>query len=380
MVDSLGRGPPARQGGSAARKVGATLCGLSDGFLQQRPCSTPRRRCAQAEAQSAHDTAPTPCPTRGPCRPDLEPRRPVRHLRPLGGRGRGPGRRARRPAPVHGAARRECGDFASLPGPGRVAAAALHEGGHVCPPAQCAGRHPYALPGRHGACDGFERPHRSRPRLRRRRDPRPAGRPRGCLSCRRPGAGRAPGGPRATAGAKAAPAGGADREGPGRTGRTAGRTLADLPALQVRRHPVPGLQRRPRPDPPQCLQPVRVDLRLAPRHQRAARGLAVLQRRAEGLQPDLGRRLRHRDRQERGAGPPARLPRHRNQPAAAAPGAAALYLDILDILQAEVAPHMRRYARLRRRVLGLDKLLYCDIKAPLDPDFNPPSASTRHAS
>jgi oligoendopeptidase F len=32
---------------------------------------------------------------------------------------------------------------------------------------------------------------------------------------------------------------------------------------------------------------------------------------------------------------------------------------------------MQRYARLRRRVLGLDKLLYCDIKAPLDPDFNP---------
>ena len=45
--------------------------------------------------------------------------------------------------------------------------------------------------------------------------------------------------------------------------------------------------------------------------------------------------------------------------------------NILDIIQAELAPHMRRNARLRRRVLGLDKLLYCDIKAPLDPDFNP---------
>ena len=32
---------------------------------------------------------------------------------------------------------------------------------------------------------------------------------------------------------------------------------------------------------------------------------------------------------------------------------------------------MQRYARLRSRVLGLDKLLYCDIKAPLDPAFNP---------
>lgn len=48
-----------------------------------------------------------------------------------------------------------------------------------------------------------------------------------------------------------------------------------------------------------------------------------------------------------------------------------LYRNILRIIQAELAPHMRRYARLRQRVLGLDKLLYCDIKAPLDPQFNP---------
>jgi len=49
-----------------------------------------------------------------------------------------------------------------------------------------------------------------------------------------------------------------------------------------------------------------------------------------------------------------------------------LYRDILGVIQAELAPHMQRYARLRRRVLGLDRLLYCDIKAPLDPEFNPP--------
>ena len=47
------------------------------------------------------------------------------------------------------------------------------------------------------------------------------------------------------------------------------------------------------------------------------------------------------------------------------------YVNILRTIQAEVAPHMRRYARLRKRVLGLDKLLYCDIKAPLDPDYEP---------
>lgn len=49
-----------------------------------------------------------------------------------------------------------------------------------------------------------------------------------------------------------------------------------------------------------------------------------------------------------------------------------VYRSILDIIQAELAPHMQRYARLRQRVLGLDRLLYCDIKAPLDPAFNPP--------
>lgn len=49
----------------------------------------------------------------------------------------------------------------------------------------------------------------------------------------------------------------------------------------------------------------------------------------------------------------------------------AVYSNILDVIQAELAPHMQRYARLRRRVLGLDRLLYCDIKAPLDAEFNP---------
>ena len=49
----------------------------------------------------------------------------------------------------------------------------------------------------------------------------------------------------------------------------------------------------------------------------------------------------------------------------------ALYRNVLQTLQTEVAPHMRRYARLRQRVLGLDRLLHCDLKAPLDPDFEP---------
>ena len=48
-----------------------------------------------------------------------------------------------------------------------------------------------------------------------------------------------------------------------------------------------------------------------------------------------------------------------------------LYTNVLQTLQAEVAPHMRRYAKLRKRVLGLEQLLYCDLKAPLDPEFDP---------
>lgn len=50
-----------------------------------------------------------------------------------------------------------------------------------------------------------------------------------------------------------------------------------------------------------------------------------------------------------------------------------VYHRLHDVILTELAPHMRRYARLRREVLGLDKLLYCDIEAPLDPGFAPPA-------
>lgn len=48
-----------------------------------------------------------------------------------------------------------------------------------------------------------------------------------------------------------------------------------------------------------------------------------------------------------------------------------VYNNLHDIILKEIAPHMRRYAQLRKRVLGLDKMLYCDIEAPLDPEFGP---------
>jgi oligoendopeptidase F len=46
--------------------------------------------------------------------------------------------------------------------------------------------------------------------------------------------------------------------------------------------------------------------------------------------------------------------------------------DILDTFRNELSPHMQRYARLRKRQLGLDKVLFSDVKAPLDPEFDPP--------
>lgn len=48
-----------------------------------------------------------------------------------------------------------------------------------------------------------------------------------------------------------------------------------------------------------------------------------------------------------------------------------MYHNILDIIQTELSPHMRRLARLKKRVLGLDRMLFCDLKAPLDPEFSP---------
>ncbi|HEY3368755.1 MAG TPA: oligoendopeptidase F [Symbiobacteriaceae bacterium] len=47
------------------------------------------------------------------------------------------------------------------------------------------------------------------------------------------------------------------------------------------------------------------------------------------------------------------------------------YNNLLDVIQTELAPVMRRYARLSKQVQGLDQMRYCDIDAPLDPGFSP---------
>ncbi len=48
-----------------------------------------------------------------------------------------------------------------------------------------------------------------------------------------------------------------------------------------------------------------------------------------------------------------------------------MYNNILDIIQAELAPHMRRLAKLKERVLGLGRIRFCDLKIGLDPEFSP---------
>ncbi|WP_156288819.1 oligoendopeptidase F [Oceanobacillus salinisoli] len=48
-----------------------------------------------------------------------------------------------------------------------------------------------------------------------------------------------------------------------------------------------------------------------------------------------------------------------------------MYHNQLDIIQKELAPHMRKFIRLKKEQLGLKEMRYCDLKAPLDPSFNP---------
>ncbi|GHH99023.1 oligoendopeptidase F [Neobacillus kokaensis] len=48
-----------------------------------------------------------------------------------------------------------------------------------------------------------------------------------------------------------------------------------------------------------------------------------------------------------------------------------MYNNQIDIIFKELAPHMRRFAQLKKKVLGLDRMMFCDLKAPLDSDFEP---------
>ena len=48
-----------------------------------------------------------------------------------------------------------------------------------------------------------------------------------------------------------------------------------------------------------------------------------------------------------------------------------LYDRQIDVIMAQLAPHVRKYAKLLQKVHGLDKMTYADLKLPLDPGYSP---------
>ncbi|WP_271853657.1 oligoendopeptidase F [Planococcus maritimus] len=48
-----------------------------------------------------------------------------------------------------------------------------------------------------------------------------------------------------------------------------------------------------------------------------------------------------------------------------------LYDRQIDLIQTELAPHMRKYARLLQKTHGLDKMTFADLKISLDPEYDP---------
>lgn len=48
-----------------------------------------------------------------------------------------------------------------------------------------------------------------------------------------------------------------------------------------------------------------------------------------------------------------------------------LYDRQIDTIMKKLAPHMRKYARLIKKLHKLDKMTYADLKLPIDPDYSP---------
>ncbi len=49
-----------------------------------------------------------------------------------------------------------------------------------------------------------------------------------------------------------------------------------------------------------------------------------------------------------------------------------MYENQLNIIFNELAPHMRKYAKLKQKQMNLTKMCFCDLTAPLPTDYNPP--------
>lgn len=48
-----------------------------------------------------------------------------------------------------------------------------------------------------------------------------------------------------------------------------------------------------------------------------------------------------------------------------------LYNRQIDLIMEKLAPHMRKYARLLKRIHGLDEMTYADLKITVDPEYDP---------
>lgn len=48
-----------------------------------------------------------------------------------------------------------------------------------------------------------------------------------------------------------------------------------------------------------------------------------------------------------------------------------MYDRQIDLIMSELAPHMRKYAKLLQKVHGLEKMTFADLKVPLDPAYEP---------
>ena len=48
-----------------------------------------------------------------------------------------------------------------------------------------------------------------------------------------------------------------------------------------------------------------------------------------------------------------------------------IYENHIDTIMAELAPHMRKYAKIIQKIYGLDEMTYADLKLSIDPDYEP---------
>lgn len=48
-----------------------------------------------------------------------------------------------------------------------------------------------------------------------------------------------------------------------------------------------------------------------------------------------------------------------------------MYNRQIDLIMSELAPHMRKYAKLLKRVHNIDQMTFADLKVPLDPEYEP---------